>query len=331
MERPIRFARNRYMLCEPCRLEWVVDLEWIDRWERATESCPRCGVTCEAENSARVTVDPDDSALVDENVARLTWYHTSTQSDWPMEDFDPAAGLTEEARQMMGGDRRVARWAAQQRAKALHVGTYEAAIHNMLRRIDHQADRGRQFYLYRVRLVPSVTVRDDWLIDPSNFAGDVVLDEVCSPGVDVARYLNYHEDPGGLSLALGRTAIASAQQVAIPTRSSSDSGWIATAAGELERVAMTPSEPAEREVWLPRHISRRSTPSPKSARARELVAPLAQRLPVNLRRQFESATAFDETLQPETWAQYVVGVLDLLLAPERVLAVLDSARVRRLL
>ena len=232
---------------------------------------------------------------------------------------------------MMGGDRRVARWAARQRAKALHIGTYEAAIHNMLRRIADQADRGRQFYLYRVRLVPSVTVRESWLIDPSNFVGDVVLDEVCPPGTDVTRYLNYHEDPGGLSLALGRTAIASTQRIAIPARSSSDSGWIATAVGELERAAVTPSGPAEREVWLPRQISRRITPSPKSARARELVAPLAQRLPVNLRRQFESAAAFDETLEPETWAHYVLSLLDLILAPERALDELDRAKARPLL
>ncbi len=53
---------------------------------------------------------------------------------------------------MMGGDKHVAAWAARRRAKALHIGTYEAAVHNMLRRIRDQADRGNQFYLYRVHL-----------------------------------------------------------------------------------------------------------------------------------------------------------------------------------
>ncbi|MEU7320955.1 hypothetical protein ABZ682_10385 [Streptomyces griseoviridis] len=47
-------------------------------------------------------------------------------------------------------------------------------------------------------------------------AGDVVLDQICPPGVDIARYLNYHEDPGGLSLALGREAAAGVQQVPVP-------------------------------------------------------------------------------------------------------------------
>lgn len=54
----------------------------------------------------------------------------------------------------MGGDEGIDAWAARQCAKALHVGKYEAAVHNMLRRIY-------------------------WLTDPSNFVGDVVFDEVC--------------------------------------------------------------------------------------------------------------------------------------------------------
>lgn len=45
----------------------------------------------------------------------------------------------------MGGDKRVVSWAARQRAKALHVGTYEAAVHNMLRRMRDQADDCSQF------------------------------------------------------------------------------------------------------------------------------------------------------------------------------------------
>ncbi|MGO1524313.1 MAG: hypothetical protein ACTHWO_10505 [Nesterenkonia sp.] len=41
--------------------------------------------------------------------------------------------------------------------------------------------------------------------------------------MDVARYLNYHEDPGGLSLALGRDAIAYVQQVTVPLPATFDS------------------------------------------------------------------------------------------------------------
>ncbi|WP_328549580.1 MULTISPECIES: hypothetical protein [unclassified Streptomyces] len=201
MERLIDFSRDRRMLCGGCGRRFVVDLDWIDRWEQGGERCPGCGLTCEHEDAPRVTVDPDDPALDDDRVA--VFWHTSTQPDWPTRDFDSAAVLTPETRMMMGGDEHAAAWAARQRAKALHIGTYEAAVHNMFRRIRDQADRGNQFYLYRVHLNPSVVVREGWRIDPSDFVGDVVLDEVCPPGVDVARYLNYHEDPGGLSLVLG--------------------------------------------------------------------------------------------------------------------------------
>lgn len=138
-----------------------------------------------------------------------------------------------------GGDARVAEWAARQRAKALHVGTYEAAIHNMLRRMRDQPDHGSQFYLYRVHLRPSVVVREGWLIDHRNFVGDVVLEEVCPPGVDVARYLNYHEDPGGLSLALGRRAITSVQQVAVPLTDAWNADWARDAVTALEGVSDT--------------------------------------------------------------------------------------------
>lgn len=181
------------MLCHGCGGEFVVDLDWIDRWDQGGEQCRGCGLTCEHEDAPRVTVSLDDIALRDDRVAHLFWYHTSTHANWPPVALDPAADLTRETRLRMGGEARVAAWADRQRAKALHVGTYEAAVHNMLRRLHDQGDRGSQFYLYRVCLKPSVNVRADWLIDPSDFVGDVALDEVCPPGVDVARYLNYHE------------------------------------------------------------------------------------------------------------------------------------------
>jgi hypothetical protein len=325
VERLINFSRNRYMLCGLCSHHWIVDLDWIDRWDQALELCPGCGVTCEVEDAPKATVDPGDLALSDDNVAQFAWYHTSTQPDWPTRGFDPAAKLTELTRERMGGDERVARWAERQKAKALHVGTYEAAVHNMLRRIDDQADHGAQFYLYRVHLAATITVREGWLVDPSNWVGDVVLDEVCPPGVDVARYLNHHEDPGGLSLALGQNAITSTQQIAIPSPTSDGSSWVATAVDELERAnrALPPS-PGSRRTGI------RRAPTSKSIRASELATPLAEQLPVNLRRQFEAATAFNDDQEPESWARYVIGLMNLVLAPAQVVAELDEQPVRYL-
>ncbi len=154
-------------------------------------------------------------------------------------DEEPRPGARSHARDANndGGAKRAAASAARQREKALHVGTYESAIHTLLTRMGDQADHGSQFYLYRVLLVPSVVVRESWLIDPSNFVGDVVYDEVCPPGVDVVRYLNYPEDPGGLSLALGRNAAADVQQIAVPLADASNYDWVREVVTDLDRAS----------------------------------------------------------------------------------------------
>ncbi|WP_369044036.1 hypothetical protein [Streptomyces sp. Midd1] len=264
-----------------------------------------------------MTVDPGDPALDEDRVARFFWYHTSTQPDWPKQDFDPAAVLTSEICMRMGGGERVAEWAARQRANALHVGTYEAAVHNMLRRMRDQAEQRSQFFLYRVSLKPSVVVRAGWLVDPSNFVGDVVLDEVCPQGVDVARYLNYHEDPGGLSLALGRDAIASVQRIAVPLPDAWDGGWVRDAVAALEGVSGT-------VVPATGKLGRLLQPSPRVVLGRELSESLVGRLPVNLRSQFASVAAFAEEDAPEQWARCTSSLFDLIDDPTRVLAALDQ-------
>lgn len=308
MERRIDFSRERQMLCGICGHHWTVNLDWIDRWEHGGERCPGCGTTCEHEDSPRVTVDPGDPAL-DDQVARFCWYHTSTHPDWPTRD--------------LGGAELVDEWAVRQRAKALHVGTYEAAIHNMLRRIRDQADWGSQFYLYRVHLNPSVVARKGWLPDPSNFLGDVVLDEVCPPGVDVARYLNYHEDPGGLSLALGRDAIASVQQITVPLPEALDEDWVRDAVAALAAASDTADYATGRLSQFMRPASLRT------ALGRELVAALAGRLPINLQAQLASAAAFSEGDDPVRWARRTSGLVSLIDEAPRVLAALDEAVYRR--
>lgn len=319
MERPIDFTRDRRMACPKCASEWVVTLDWIDRWDQAREKCPGCGATCEKEHAPRVTVDPSDPALRGDDVPLFFWYHTSTHANWPARTIDPAARLTTQTKLMMGGDAHVAAWAERQRSKALHVGTYEAAIHNMLRRLADQGDEGAQFYLYRVQLRPDVAVNNGWVIDPSDFVGDVALDEVCPPGVDVTRYLNFHEDPGGLSLALGRSAIASTQRLEIPVFDMVDEHWVETTTADLLNAPAV--EPSALRL---RFARRRPLPSPQVPRARQITRRLGKKLPISLREQFEAATVYVEGGLPERWARYTNALLQVVIQPESVLAQLDA-------
>lgn len=296
-------------------------LDWIERWDQGHESCPGCGVDCTKDDAPRVTVDPNDPALLDDDVARFSWYHTSTHADWPPVEIDPAAGLTPQTKLMMGGNARVAAWAARQRAKALHVGTYEAAIHNMLRRLDDQGDDGKQFHLYRVHLRLDIVVRESWLIDPSNFVGDVELAEICPPGIDVARYLNYHEDPGGLSLALGRNAIAGTQQVAVPETTNVDEDWITSTADDICAATEVPPRP----MWM---RSARVTLTPQMHRAQGIAEELSQTLPVNLREQFRSALGYRIDTDPHRWARYALGLVTSIVASDRMLTDLAGQALR---
>lgn len=209
------FYRARHTRCAACGHEETLDLDWFERWSVGDEFCPGCRVDCTEEKATRVVADPQDPALDDALVARLSWWHTSSFPDWPSASFDPVARLTEVTRRRMGSQG-VRRWAERQRKKALHVGTYEAAIHNLLRRISDQPEPGARYYLYQVKLRPDVIVGPGAADELVDWMGDVPLSKACPPGIDATRYVNQHEDIGGISLALGRGALLAVQRIELP-------------------------------------------------------------------------------------------------------------------
>ncbi|MGW2788081.1 hypothetical protein ACWC3X_44210 [Streptomyces populi] len=165
-------------------------------------------------------------------------------------------------------------------------------------------------------------VRKGWLIDPGNFGGDVALADVCPPGVDVARYLNYHEDPGGLSQALGRNAIAHVQRLAVPPSGTWDESWVRDAVAALKDVSGT-AVPATGK------LARLLQPSPpRVVLGRELSVSLADRLPASLQDQFAWAVAFAEGDDPEQWARCTRSLFSLISDAGRVLAALDRQDFR---
>lgn len=325
IERPVDFNRSRALVCGQCDARFDADLEWLDRWSYNDEACPGCGVTCEAEKAPRVTVDPHDAALDDSNVAQAAWYHTSTHPDWPTKEFNPARSISNECQGLMGGKLVVDQWVSRQRGKALHIGTYEAAIHNMLRRISGQNDGSRQFWLYRVHLKPGIRLRPGWITDPGDWVGDVPLTTVCPPGVDATRYLNRSEDPGGISLALGPTAIASTQQIQVPIPAATDPAEAARALAAFNAPPSTQPPPWALKLSYPLPPNARAD---HWKRARTAAAPLATQLPINLKSEFLDAASATSIEDPDAWLSYAQGLLDLVIDPTRTLAELDAQPAR---
>lgn len=325
VDRAVDFTRERAMLCAACGASFSAGLDWIETFSLGEHGCPRCGLTCEHEGGPQVTVRSDDVSLIDSQVAGLAWYHTSTGVDWPSASFDPARALTPSTIRRMGGARVVAEWRARQRQKALHVGTYEAAIHNMLRRMADEADCQAQFYLYRVELRADVTVRAGWLIDPSDGHGDVVLADVCPDGIDVARYLNYHEDPGGISLALARGAIATVQQWVVPLPPPLEDPRVADAIEQLARAAQLP--PPEQEYLMGIRVR---TQTNEERALRRITSDLSAVLPLNLQDPYRHGI-MPATLSSRTdWARRAVGVVDAITEPHNVLTKLSREPVNHL-
>jgi hypothetical protein len=100
--------------------------------------------------------------------------------------------------------------------QAIHLGTYEAAIDSMLRRMRNQGDQDSVFYLHRVRLRPDLVIEPGWRDENSAEAAKITRFDLADGGIEAIRYLNAYEAVGSLSLAVVREAIESTQRVVLP-------------------------------------------------------------------------------------------------------------------
>jgi hypothetical protein len=324
IERAINFERRRRMRCGSCRHEWLVTAEWLARFNQALVGCPTCDTDCRGEDRPDFCEDPDEPMRDDAAVRDVYWYHSSTHENWPDPDFNPAAELTDETRQWMEaacGRGAVERWAARQKAKALHVGTYEAAIESMFRRMRDQADSRSQFYLYRVELEPDCVIELGVHKEPTNWVGDAYLSEVCSAGATVFRYLNVHEDKSNVSLAIEAHAIRAVQRIAIPLEIDRSNPWIAEATQRLLAAASKPSPaPAPGfRPWLVRAQSALRT------EAIALGSEIAESLPSGVMDRF--SLELDESAfatAPDAFPSKLVGMARLVTHPEDALRELDA-------
>ncbi|MCK0441291.1 hypothetical protein MUG78_17975 [Gordonia alkaliphila] len=328
IERTVDFERLRYMRCGTCSHEWEVDTEWLDRFDTGDEPCPECGTDCTSENCPNFWVRPQDPVHDDSTVRDLYWYHSSTHAVWPDRDFDPTAQLTDDTKKMMEHDGlfpgAVERWAARQRSKALHVGTYEAAIENMLRRMTDQSDAGSQFYLHRVQLRTDCVIEPGIHREPTDFVGDAQLAGKCGPGVNALRYVNVHEDPSNVSLAIEIDAVWRVQTIPIPLAVDADDSELSAATERLLAEAGKPAveePPEDGDDQIEQLFRRHRVPvTPLAAEAGALREEVADRLPSMRRARFN--VEFDEAgyaAAPSAFPAKLIGLARLIDNPRAVI------------
>lgn len=312
------------MRCAACGNVWPVTADWIHQFEQADAGCPLCRTDCTSEVRPDFCADPDDPVQDDLAVRGWYWYHSSTHESWPDHSFDPIVGMTEETKrrwEAMSGTGAPERWAARQKTKALHVGTYEAAIENMLRRMQDQAGSRDQFYLYRVQLDPDCVVEPGLHREPTNWVGDAHLADVCSPGTTVLRYINVHEDQSGVSLAIEPSAVLAVQRIPIPLTADASDPWIVNANQRLSGAA---SESLSRRNNVEQRWMRRHT-SPRASVAGELEAEIASMFPSFLADRLHVDFDEDEfAADANRYPMKLLGIARLVTDPHAALDALDA-------
>ncbi|MGW9111673.1 hypothetical protein [Microbacterium sp. NPDC055683] len=327
VERVVDFERLRQLRCGACEHEWNPTAEWLELFSQALEACPSCGTDCQGEDRPRFHAEPNDPSRDGDAVRELYWYHSSTHANWPNRSFDPLADLTGETKRRMERmlpPRGLERWAEKQMSKALHVGTYEAAIENMFRRIHRQGSAFDQFFLYRVRLRRDCVIEPGVHVEPTDSDGDAQLSDVCGPGVNVFRYVNVHEDASSISLAIGVDAISAVQKIAVPLSVQGDAEWIMSATERLlEGASKRPAPPTGPLAKWMRPERQEQSLLPETARS--VAAEVAADLPRPLRERFHFRIDEESFLNsPTTFPSMVLGLARLVTDSKAVLDHLSS-------
>jgi hypothetical protein len=214
-ERDARFDYGFRMKCDCGELSDLSAAGYIEREALdARIPCSHCGASIHFGRAVAGIRDRHDPALDNAAVARFAWYHSSTSPDWPSPDYASRFAAQVREAELRFGHRYGTNI---QRAKALHVGTYEAAVENMLRRMHDQDDATSPFYLYRVSLdISAGRINDSYRDENNEQASQISLDELQALGLDAIRYLNTHEAIGSVSLAIHPRAIRSLQVIPLP-------------------------------------------------------------------------------------------------------------------
>lgn len=217
IDRPVTFDYGYNMKCPDCPGTTFLSADvYHSEPDEAHVPCAHCGGSIHYGPAVMALRNPADPALDDQALCSFAWFHVSTIPDWPR-DAHPLPPSTLE---FLAGTLPPEALTAARRIhenQVLHLGTYEAAIEVMLRRMTDQDDGGKLFYLYRVGLHPDgLVIEPGWRDESTDEISQITQEDLGE--FDVVRYLNVRESPGSISLGVRPSAIRALQRVSLPVR-----------------------------------------------------------------------------------------------------------------
>jgi hypothetical protein len=215
IERPVSFRYRYNMKCEHCSgiTPLSASTYYREQCHSARMKCAHCPYDIHYGPLAMALRDTADPVLDDQLALCTAWYHTSTDSCWPARGRKMAAAEIAFLRRTVL-DHAAEHVRDRHENQALHLGTYEAAIESMLRKMRDEDMADERFFLYRVALRRDVTIEPGYRNETREEISQVTQAELGGSGA--VRYLNSWESPGSISLAVHPRSLAAVQGIALP-------------------------------------------------------------------------------------------------------------------
>lgn len=254
---PTGFGYSYWFTCVGCggRVEVEADLFELQCTGQADFSVCACSTAVDVTDQSPTLRHTEDIALQTDSVSRLVWYHSSRYENWPdleayTADITAMAMQTAGRFSMIDPDRII----ATKLSLAVHLGTYEATIENLLRRLEDQ-DRTdffeTRYWLHRVEI--ALTNPDDLhfeVIDEfRNLFGDVELAQLQALGARAVRYVNLHEAIGSVSLAIDPALVCTVSTIELPVAEATLAETASAAAATAKMVAAAQSDDDSSAEW----------------------------------------------------------------------------------
>ncbi|PSR66012.1 MULTISPECIES: hypothetical protein [Nocardia] len=186
-----------------------------------------CGRTIDISEAHPALRDLEDIDVQNGRVIEHFWYHSSPQQNWPSPTY--REDLAAQLRQWEYPEDERESVIEAKASLALHLGTYAAAIENMLRRIHRQDSSACPYWLHQVQIrLRNADLAQAVHSELGDIVGDVRMSALADLGARAVRYVNAREAPGSISLAIDPQVILQVRTIPL---SSTTAGLPATEAG----------------------------------------------------------------------------------------------------